>query len=172
MSCVSQFIQGPPCINFPCVSQFIQGAPLYKSAMCQSIYTGGPLYKFSMCQSIYTGGLLYKFGRCQSIYTGDPLYKSAMWLLAGRLCSRTQPPKTLCQPCAGGGALTLCRGWRSDLVPGGGAKPCAQYLCEHLVPGTFAVILIKLHHSATACKNSAEIQILRHVFEARYYQVL
>ena len=67
---------------------------------------------------------------------------------------------------------TLCRGGRSDLVPGGGAKPCAQYLCEHLVPGTFAVILIKLHHSATACKKSAEIQILRHVFEARYYQVM
>ena len=45
-------------------------------------------------------------------------------------------------------------------------------LCEDLVPGTFAVILIKLHHSATVCKKSAEIEILRHVFEARYYQVL
>ena len=43
---------------------------------------------------------------------------------------------------------TLCRGGRWDLVPGeapgpcagGGAKPCARYLCEDLVPGTFAVI--------------------------------
>ena len=63
-----------------------------------------------------------------------------IWLLAGGLCSRTRPPKTLCQPCAGGGVGTLCRARRRHLVPGGGAKPCARYLCEDLVPGTFAVI--------------------------------
>ena len=76
---------------------------------------------------------------------------------------------------------TLCQGGGSDLVlghggltlcQGGGAKPCARYLCEELAPGTFAGILIKLHHSATVCKSSTRMEILRHVFEARYYQVL
>ena len=57
-------------------------------------------------------------------------------------------------------------------MPRRGGRPCAGYLCEDLVPGTFAMILIKLHHSATVCKSSTEMEILRHVFEARYYQVL
>ena len=86
----------------------------------------------------------------------------------------------LLDPAAQNLVPTLCWGGGSDLVPGvgvrpcarGGAKPCAQYLCEYLVPGTFAVTLMKLHHSATVCKSSAEIRIVRHVFEARYYQIL
>ena len=77
--------------------------------------------------------------------------------LVPTLCRGGSP--TLCQR----GSPTLCRG---------GAKPCARYLCEDLVPGTFAGILIKLHHSATVCKSSTEMEILRNVFEARYYQVL
>ena len=59
---------------------------------------------------------------------------------------------------------TLCRGRGPDLVPGGGpdlvpergARPCAGYLCEDLVPGTCAGILIRLHHSATVRKSSTE----------------
>ena len=31
---------------------------------------------------------------------------------------------------------------------------------------------MKSHHSATVCKSSTELEILRHVFEAGYYQVL
>ena len=98
-----------------------------------------------------------------------------MWYQYG--CSReglvpgAGPPK----PCANlvlGGVGPCARGGGSDLVPGRGARPCAGHLCEDLVPGTFAVILIKLRHSATVCKSSAEMKILRHVPEARYYQVL
>ena len=66
---------------------------------------------------------------------------------------------------------TLCRGGVSDLVPGR-VSDFVPGRGLDLVPGTCARTLIKLHHSAIVCEKGTEMEILRHVFEARYHQVL